>query len=98
MSRRGGTSARRERLSRFVWEASPLPAARKLELFKWADFMAASLKGEAAEPPAEWTPEQRALWQRILADPQERAAVVAWMVQGAAELEADFRAYEHGSA
>jgi hypothetical protein len=55
---------------------------RQDELWDMAQYVAARIKGETAQPPHWWTPEQVAQFEAIIADPVECAGMLAWALRG----------------
>jgi hypothetical protein len=88
--------ATRDQMARHLWESSPLSADRKLRLMALARYVAARLRGDTVPPPADWTPEQLAEFEAILASPQERAGMIRWAMDGYRELEAETNAALNG--
>jgi hypothetical protein len=70
---------------RDLWNRLHGTPAQKQRTLTTARYMADTLKGvlpPTAPPPADWTDEQRAIWQRVLSDPALRATALAWASEG----------------
>lgn len=80
--------ARRAKYRR-VLAVSPLPKEEKAQLMQTAQYMADRLYDIPARPPHHWTAEQIAAFAAVLADPEARAAAIAWAMDGLRKLDAE---------